>query len=35
MDIIEANECLRYLYGPPRKGLYDNKVGVLDGEPND
>ena len=33
MDIIEANECLRYLYGPPRKGLYDNKeVGVLEGE---
>ena len=33
MDIIKANECLRYLYGPPRKGLYDSKeVGVLEGE---
>lgn len=36
MDIIEANERLHYLYGPPWKGLYDNKeVGVLEGEPND
>ena len=33
MDIIEVNECLRYLYGPPWKGLYDNKeVGILEGE---
>ena len=24
------------MYGPPRKGLYDNKeVGVLEGEPDD
>ena len=35
MDIIEANECLRHLYGPPRKGLYNNKVvGLLEGEPD-
>jgi len=35
MDIIEANKCLRHLYGPPRKGSYDNKeVGVLEGEPD-
>ena len=33
MDIIKANKCLRHLYGPPRKGLYNNKeVGVLEGE---
>ena len=34
MDIIEANECLRHWYGPPRKGTFDSKdVGVLEGEP--
>jgi hypothetical protein len=36
MDIIKANKCLRHLYGPPRKGSYNNKeVGVLEGEPDD
>ena len=35
MDIIKVNKCLRYLYRPPRKGLYNNKeVGVLEGEPD-
>jgi hypothetical protein len=34
MDIIEANECLRHWYGPPRKGTFDNTdVGVTEGEP--
>ena len=33
MDIIEANECLRHWYGPPRKGTFDNiDVGVTEGE---
>ena len=33
MDIIEANECLRHWYGPPRKGTFDNTdVGVTEGE---
>jgi len=35
MDIIKANECLRHLYRPPRKGSYNNEeVGVLEGEPD-
>ena len=34
MDIIEANECLRHWYGPPRKGTFNNTdVGVTKGEP--
>ena len=34
MDIIEANECLRHWYGPPRKGTFDDAdVGVTEGEP--
>ena len=34
MDIIQANECLRYWYGPPRKGTFNNTdVGVTEGEP--
>jgi len=34
MDIIEADECLRHWYGPPRKGTFDNiDVGVTEGEP--
>ena len=34
MDIIEANECLRHSYGPPRKGAFDNQeVGEVEGEP--
>ena len=31
---IKANECLRYWYGPPRKGTSNNiDVGVTEGEP--
>ena len=34
MDIIKANECLRHLYGPPKKGVFDNQeVGEVEGEP--
>ena len=34
MDIIEANECLRHWYGPPRKGIFnDADVKVIEGEP--
>ena len=35
MDIIEANECLRHSYGPPKKkGVFDNQeVGEVEGEP--
>jgi hypothetical protein len=34
MDIIEANECLRHWYGPPRKGTFNNTdVRVTEGEP--
>jgi len=34
MDIIEANECLRHWYGPPRKSTFNNtNVGVTEGEP--
>ena len=34
MDIIEANKCLRYWYGPPVKGFFNNaEVGVTEGEP--
>ena len=34
MDIIEANECLRHSYGPPRKGAFDDQeVGEVEGEP--
>jgi hypothetical protein len=34
MDITKANECLRYWYGPSRKGTFDNiDVGVIEGEP--
>ena len=34
MDIIKANKCLRYQYGPPVKGSFNNaEVGVIEGEP--
>ena len=34
MDIIKANKCLRYWYGPPCKGTFNNiNVGVTEGEP--
>jgi len=34
MDIIEANEVLRYTYGSPPKGIFDNEqVDDLVGEP--
>ena len=34
MDIIKANEVLRYAYGPPLKGIFNNKeVDDLVGEP--
>jgi len=34
MDIIKANEVLRHAYGPPPKGIFDNKeVDDLVGEP--
>ena len=34
MDIIKANKCLRYWYGPLRKGTFNNTdVGVIEGEP--
>lgn len=34
MDIIEANECLRYSYGAPRKGTFDDEeAGEVEGEP--
>ena len=34
MDIIETNEVLWHAYGPPPKGIFDNKeVDDLIGEP--
>jgi len=34
MDIIKANECLCYWYGPPNKGIFNNsEVGAAEGEP--
>ena len=34
IDIIKANECLRYSYGPPQKGTFeDTAVGEVEGEP--
>ena len=34
MDIIKANKCLRYQYGPLVKGSFNNaEVGVIEGEP--
>ena len=34
MDIIKANEVLRYAYRPPLKGIFNNKeVDNLVGEP--
>ena len=34
MDIIEANKVLRHAYGPPPKGIFDNKeVDNLVGKP--
>ena len=34
MDIIEANKVLRYAYGPPPRGIFDNgEVYNLVGEP--
>ena len=33
-NIIKANKCLRYQYGPPRKGTFNNiDVRVTKGEP--
>ncbi|OCK88545.1 uncharacterized protein K441DRAFT_587849, partial [Cenococcum geophilum 1.58] len=34
MDIIKANKCLRYLYGPPQKGIFNSKdVSEIEEEP--
>ena len=34
MDIIKANKVLQYAYGPPPKGIFNNKeVDNLVGEP--
>jgi len=34
MDIIKANKCLYYLYGPPQKGIFNSKdIGEIEGEP--
>ena len=34
MDIIKANKCLRYLYRPPQKGIFNSKdVSEVEGEP--
>ena len=33
MDIIEVNECLCHLYGPPQKGIFNSEDVSEVGEP--
>ena len=34
MDIIKANKCLYYSYGPPQKGIFNSEdISKVEGEP--